>query len=226
MPIIACLCGKKLQVQEDQFGQTIQCPFCDQVIGIPVRDESATPMEDASDPDINDCPADSLAWESSPFLLSFGERDGRSSPLDFLAQKKPTLRRPYYQFYSPTTVAGCAMLGGLLVGCLVLALNYRRLKRLWACCLLALVGILGTLGILVVLWNYTDVPPGLPAIPYLGAVFLGQLVSAALILWLAARFLQGRLYALHLVNGGHPASWGGWSFPVFFAPPVCSSCSS
>jgi hypothetical protein len=144
---------------------------------------------------------------SSPFSFC-AEED--ASPLDFSpADDSAEPRRPYARLYSPRAVAGAALLGGWLAGCLLLASNYRRRKRRVAAWLLALIGILGAFSILVALWKYADVPPRLGAVLYLGPIFLAQLVGAALLLGGVAKLLQGRTFAAHLKEGGKRAPFGG-----------------
>jgi hypothetical protein len=132
------------------------------------------------------------------------------SPLVFSApDADPGRRRVYYALYSPAAVAGAALLGGLPAGCLLLATNYRRLKKNTAAGLIALAGLLATLGTCAALWNYADVPPGLAALGYLGPLFLVQLLGAALLLGVLAYLLQGRTFAAHARAGGRRASFWG-----------------
>ncbi len=40
---VKCPCGKMLQARDDQAGQSVQCPFCRGVVGVPVGLATAAP---------------------------------------------------------------------------------------------------------------------------------------------------------------------------------------
>jgi hypothetical protein len=131
-------------------------------------------------------PADAIQEETSP---------GAPLPDVPLFPEPTELVRPAYQLYSPGAVALAAFLGGPMGGFLVLLTNYWSLRRwaaLWATVAL---GLLGNAALLAMLLR---VPEHSPA----------WCVSVPLILvmYLAAKGLQGSLYEKHLQQGGLSAS--------------------
>ncbi|OAI47352.1 hypothetical protein AYO44_09590 [Planctomycetaceae bacterium SCGC AG-212-F19] len=191
--VVTCSCGKRLLVHEDcPAGQGV-CPGCGQIIdlapyrhpissAVGVTAETPTPLADAPWEEIHLLPGDSAADAGGP--------------------------KRYRPLYSPRAVALAALLGGLAAGCLMLAGNYRKLHRKRAAWLAAFIGIAGTgitCGIVV---SWVHVPAGLGAVGVLAPVFVLQLLVPAVLLYAAARTLQGGAFAAHVQQGGKAASIG------------------
>jgi hypothetical protein len=162
-------------------------------------------------------PRTAEAPESIPLAAPVPQ--GETDPLASLTEGSIIqTHAPRARLYSPLAVAGAGLLGGWLAGCLLLSANYRRMRRAAAARLAVLAGVLGTAGILWAVWKYTDVPPRLGALLYLGPLFLAELLGAALLFLVVARLLLGRTFAAHLAGGGKREA--GW---VVIGP--CLLCS-
>ncbi len=108
--------------------------------------------------------------------------------------------------YSPMQIAASTLLGGVLAGFLLLALNYGRVGRWPAAVLMGAMGVLAMLAQLATLFT---LPGGFPAV----ALYLPLMLS----MFGIAQGLQGRLFARQLASGGPLAQ--GWE-PILL-PLVC-----
>jgi hypothetical protein len=114
----------------------------------------------------------------------------------------------YTRLYSPWSVAGTALLGGVLAGFLLLGTNFRKLKRpvaAWAASAIALVGVVAIT--LCVIWD-SDVASGISGLGFVVGLFVLQLIGAAVVVGLVAFVWQRRAFAAHLAAGGKAASLG------------------
>jgi hypothetical protein len=106
------------------------------------------------------------------------------------------------KLYSPGHIAWATWLGSLTAGCVLMAINYRRMGRVaasnvaWACALIAVVAVLATA-------NYT--PINSPLSPF--AISLSPFaILFVFVMYHSAKTLQGRNMAVVLANGGTRAS--------------------
>jgi hypothetical protein len=112
------------------------------------------------------------------------------------------MTRPGYKLFSPGTIGLVAFLAGPAGAFILLTLNYRRLGKRKAAWATIAVGLL----------TMAALTASLMALP---ESFPGFLIGLPLflILWIAAKTLQGNVYDAHLRQGGEPAS--GWAAAGF-----------
>jgi hypothetical protein len=108
--------------------------------------------------------------------------------------------------YSPMQIAASTLLGGVLAGFALMAVNYGRVGRWPAAVLVATAGLLAMLAQLVLLFS---LPAGFPAV----ALYLPLMLS----MFGLAQGLQGRIFARQLASGGPLAQ--GWE-PILL-PIAC-----
>jgi hypothetical protein len=213
---IHCPCGVQVLIEDTITHLQGPCPNCGRPLDVAVyRSAALLAGLSPAQPDVlpvpvavpvlqseeSSLPAAAETPESVP--LAAPVTQGEADPLASLTDgEKTEPRGRRVRLYSPRAVAGAALLGGWLAGCLLTAANYSRLRRRGAARLASLAGVAGMAGILWAVWKYTDVPPRLGALFYLGPLFLAELLGAALLLLPAAWLLQGRAFAAHLADGG------------------------
>jgi hypothetical protein len=214
---IRCPCGVEVLIEDTITRLEGPCPHCGRPLDVELHRSaallagvSATPQADIPpvlvavpvlQSEENSPPSAAEAPPPVPVAAPVPREE--ADPLASLTEGEPAqLRGRHVRLYSPRAVAAAALLGGWPAGCLLLAANFQRLRRTGAAWSARLLGVLGTLGILWAVMKYTDVPPRLGALLYLGPVFLAELVGAALLLLAIAWLLQGRAFAAHLAAGG------------------------
>jgi hypothetical protein len=209
MPIdLTCACGKRLRVSDEAAGQQGQCPVCGRLLEIPtpqtvVPGATPAPLESvqALPPSPQPAGPDAQAYAAAP--------PPGASPEPWPAP--PEAGRPPYKLYSPGHVALAAFLGGPVGAFVLLALNYKRLGRGTAAAITVLWGLL-TVAALVAL--NLKLPESSPAL------LLG--LPVFLVLWLAAKMLQGEAFDGHVQQGGEPASgWAAAGFGLLGAVLFC-----
>jgi hypothetical protein len=203
MPIdLICSCGKRLRVSDEAAGQEGQCPVCGRVLEIPTPHAvvlGATPAPREGVQSLPPTPG--LAGAAGPDAQAHAEAPPPGAPAE-LWPAPPEASGPPYRLYSPGHVALAAFLGGPIGAFVLLALNYKRLGRGAATAITALCGLV-TVAALVAL--NLKLPESAPAL------LLG--LPVLLVLWLAARMLQGAAFDGHVRQGGEPAS--GWAAAGF-----------
>lgn len=115
-----------------------------------------------------------------------------SGPDSSCGELSPRASEP---LFSPMQIASATLLGGVLAAALLVALNYRRLGRLAAATAAAALGVVGTFGQLVLLFN---LPHGFPAV----SLYLPMM----LVTFALAQWLQGDDFAEQLAAGGPVAT--------------------
>jgi hypothetical protein len=207
--IIACQCGRRLQVEEQHAGKTGRCPGCGQILQIPALD-AAAPISSGSAsergtevvaeiPRGADSPGAPLAAPALGEALSETARtQGLAEPraLELWTRREET---PSYRLYAPGDVALVTFLGGVLPGFVLLALNYRALGKLGAAWWTFLLGLVAT-GLVI---------GTAMALPENGLTRFAPAVVGLLVMVGLAKALQGNLYSAHIRRGGQKAS--GWA---------------
>ncbi len=217
MPLaIHCPCGVQVLLADTITRLQGPCPNCGRPLDVEMyRSAALLAGLSPAQPDVPPVPVavpvlqseesnpPAAAATPEPVPLAAPVAEEEADPLASLtAGESAQPRSRHVRLYSPRAVAGAALLGGWLAGCLLVAANYSRLRRRAAARLAFLAGVAGTAGILWAVWKYTDVPGRLGALLYLGPLFLAELLGAALLLLPAAWLLQGRDFAAHLADGG------------------------
>jgi hypothetical protein len=195
MPIdLTCPCGKRFRVADMYAGQRGQCPTCGLLLDIGRADHAApagtVPLRLEVFP-----PAISL--EPTRFEVSGASVDEKSPPPLVVSPATATPRpaRPAFWLFSPGAIFLAALCGSFLGGMLLLAYNYRSLRRRRAAAVALLCGVLGTgLGVVGVL-----------AYPAGQGTMLVLHLLAALTMYPVAQWLQGLDYDAHLHHRGGPA---------------------
>lgn len=129
--------------------------------------------------------------------------EAEAEPCGEIASREP--------LYSPMQIAASTLLGGVLAGFLLLAVNYGRVGR-WPAALLS--GTCGTLAMLAQIALLFSLPSGFPAV----SLYLPLM----LVMFGLAQGLQGRMFARQLATGGPLAT--GWE-PVLL-PLVCLAATA
>jgi hypothetical protein len=164
MPIdLFCACGKKFRVAEALAGQTGQCPACGALLSIPGSQAPAAPASRPAGPAPRPRELSPPAYDVPPPLdLSPARFDVSPPPAPpsvpprlvvapFPADVPPGGARARPRLYSPAAILGATFFGGPLGGMLILALNYRTLRRPRAAVGAVLVGVLASaLGLIAV----------------------------------------------------------------------------
>jgi hypothetical protein len=207
--IIACQCGRRLQIEEQHAGKTGRCPGCGQILQIPALDSAApVPSGSAAEggtevvaeiPHGADDPGAPIA---APVLREALSETPRTQGLAETSEPELWSRRedsPPYKLYAPGDVALVTFLGGVLPGFVLLALNYRALGRLGAAWCTFLLGIVAT-GVVI---------GTAMLLPEKGVTRFAPAVVGLLVMVGLAKALQGNIYAEHVRRGGQKAS--GWA---------------
>ncbi len=195
MPMdVTCSCGKLLRVADEFVGQKARCPVCGHVFEIPTAATSRTEADHAIREGMQQStatPQPAVAESIRPdYSLAPPPREPDESAPEF-----DDFNRPSYKLYSPGQVALAAFLGGPVGAFFILTLNYFRLGKRLAASITLLACLLTTASLVTISIALPDSTPVL-------------LISVPLLLvmWLAARLLQGKAYETHRHNHGQPAS--------------------
>ena len=205
MPIeLTCPCGKQLRVADEFAGRQGQCPACGALVDIPERGAVASGASPAH-------PEAAQAVTTTRGLADAAERNApeyavTAVPPETADRLSPEsdISRPAYKLFSPGSIGLVAFLAGPVGAFLLLAVNYWRMGKrgaAWttvACCVLTMVALM---------MSVIALPESIPAL------LIG--LPLFLVLWGAAKGLQGSAYDAHLRNGGEPASgWAATGFAV------------
>jgi hypothetical protein len=203
MPIdLTCPCGKRLRVTDEATTQQGQCPVCGRLLEIPTPHAVAPSAPPQPAEGVQALPPyPPPAGATGPDAQAYAEAPPPGLPA-WPMPEAPAGDRPPYKLYAPGYVALAAFLGGPIGAFLLLALNYKRLGRGTAAALTVLCGLL-TVAALVAL--DLKLPESSPTLLLALPVFL--------ILWLAAKLLQGRAFDRHVEQRGELAS--GWAAAGF-----------
>lgn len=142
-------------------------------------------------------PLDESHQENLPYRPLRQYPPGDDSPLHDFDKIYGDIARPSFKLHSPGDAVLATFLGGPFAGCIVLAINYFKLRRAlagWQAILLGLIGTILLVGI------------GLK-LPAHSPSFLGGVIGLVAMIILA-NALQGSIYKNHLREGGEKAS--GW----------------
>lgn len=124
-------------------------------------------------------------------------REGEPPLPEAYPRRELEISRPGYRLFSPRSIGLVALLAGPVGPFILLTLNYWRLGQRAAGWTTIAVGILAVVAITAISFALPDSSPA-----YLIAI------PVALVLSIAAKVLQGRVYDTHLEEGGEPASGG------------------
>jgi hypothetical protein len=196
MPIdLTCPCGKRFRVADMYAGQRGQCPTCGLLLDIGRHDHAApagtVPLRlEVLPPTIS---LEPTRFEVSP--PSVDEKVPRPPLVVSPAAAAPRPARPAFWLFSPGAIFLAALCGSFLGGMLLLAYNYRSLRRQRAAAVALLCGVLGTaLGVVGVL-----------AYPAGQGTMLVLHLLAALTMYPVAQWLLGLDYDAHLNHRGEQA---------------------
>jgi hypothetical protein len=174
-------------------GKQGRCPACGRVLDIPGAaspgPETAQYWADFFGVPLDPPPTEAVADRPQSLPLS---PDGVRSPD---GDEWSELRRLPFKLYSPGQVAGVTFLLGPVGGFLLMALNYHRLGKGLAAGATLVVGFVTIVALLALAFAMPDSFP---------TVLLG--LPVFLVLWVAAKVLQGGAYDAHLRVGGEKAS--------------------
>jgi hypothetical protein len=220
--VLTCPCGKRLQTAAMIAGREARCPACGRMLQVPDGRPDAFPNLSLDDPvalPLHREPplsADlSFTRETAGSVPDQGEAAPEPGLLDF--STPPANFRPYFHLHSPLAMAAAALLGGALAGCLLLAMNFRALRRAGLAFAAVLLGVAIMGGLLVA----AQVAPALRDEPLFSslAVFVPSVALVVLAKtgsWLAVGFLlvpplavggvallaQGGTFRAHVRKGG------------------------
>jgi hypothetical protein len=191
---VTCACGKVLQLSGHAAAAVGQCPACGRLLQMPSSAGEASQAVTA-DPGPLTLPAlrvDTAVAEGSPSSVW----PPSVSPTAF--DDWGEIARPSYKLWSPSAIGLVAFLAGPIGPLLMMAINYARLGQRPAAWLTVASCLLMPAALIAVGLALPDNSPGMVlALP----VFI--------IIYMAARTLQGGLYEAHVRAGGATAS--GWS---------------
>jgi hypothetical protein len=194
---LTCSCGKQLQVADEFAGRQGRCPVCGGLLEIPER-AAVVSGAGPSPPEAAEAVTTAPGWEGPAAPAAPEEAVTAQSPeAEGPLPDGPEIIRPPYKLFSPGCIGLVAFLAGPGGAFLLLAINYWRLGKRGAAWITLAFGLL-TIAALVAISV---------AVPEPSPLFVIGL-PLFLILWIAAKVLQGGAYDAHLRNGGEPASGG------------------
>jgi hypothetical protein len=198
---LTCACGKQLVVDDAFAGQPGRCPACGEVFEVPdpAAASPSTGVPDTAPDQYSLAPESDRPAAPPPRFPEYTEE----LPQDQVGTGRPRwsrlddVARPQYKLHPPAHVAVATFLLGPGAGFLLLMVNFYRLGRqaaVWG----TLAALLLTVVVLLAVEVSADSP--LPVFALALPMFL--------ILWVAAKVLQGGAYEEHLRRGGESASGG------------------
>jgi hypothetical protein len=233
--VLTCPCGKRLQTAATFVGREAQCPVCGRMLQVPDdRLPEGVPNLSLEDPAPLPAHREPLAPTSFDLLQQL-ESAGPSpepNPLDFSTPSANL--RPYHRLHSPLGIAAAVLLGGVFAGCLLVALNFRAMRRAGLAFAAVLLGVAIVAALLLAGQTLSDEPlfsslavfaPVLTVVVLLRSgswLMAGLLLAPPLAVGGVALLVQGRSLRDHVHKGGRTHGSGR----SMRAGLVCAGCSA